>query len=337
MPYDIGPTAEWNRESQLIDHDLKIDHEALLDFLYYGSPFEDANMSLLEPAGIAEHPTVWQSRFVFERLGNVPESLGHTQHLERMVWSWNNWRWNFTYPGWHTPPPHPVYFDSLFSRFPSSEYWDAWKTVPYASAKIYVPGPCVLFVHAWARGTWNCVANKRGPAEKMWVFLANKDDSPVVFRLFIDQAHKPNVRPFQWKSNGLDYRANWSPIQTEQEIGLGSKNGFYTNVGREWMASTWPRGVIRVASEIFVPAAGYYTISLRYNSLHYYGWAEIIPPGPNFKWNSECAPLCAPDGDLDYPRWGMNLVSRWEASGIQAVAQLNRTGQASSDADPQFI
>jgi len=353
--YEIGPSKEWSVHSGRLNHRLDLDDEGLVDFQYYGSPFFNGERvtvggvgasNIVDPCG-TNNVGRWQDKYVFERLGNVPESVGHIQDLKRMVYSWNNWRWNFPAPAFPTPAGIHAYLNLFYQRFPDDEYWDSWKTVPNASTKIYVPGPCMLFVQGWARGTWNGVGHLNGPIDKNWDLKIGpgvpggteaKFDPPVLFRLFVDQAHKKNDRPFNWFSNGNEYKANWAPIQTAQEVGLGTRSGVFGPVGHEVQCSTWPRNTVRIASEIFIPAAGYYTLSLRFNSLYFAGWAEYQSPGV-YHWKKECAPSEAsttgsgPNG----PTWGLPLVSRWEASGIQAIAQLGRTAQSRDASDSQFV
>lgn len=338
-PYEIGLSTRWSRHSGRLNHRNRLDEEGTLDFCYYGDPWHRPQVGLgldiTNPCGM--NAKGWQGGYVFERLGNVPVAQGGGRALQRMVWSWNNWRWNFTAPAWASTN-QTAYYDLLFERFPVSEYWDAWKTVPYASAKIYVPEACMLMVQGWARGTWNMVGHLNGAIDKEWTNLHNRDDAPTVFRLFIDQAHRPDSRPFEWESNGVTYNANWAPVQTHAEVGQGLKGGVLTNKGSEWMASTWPRGAVRCVSEVYVPAAGYYTISLRYNSLHYIGHTEYTGPGSVWDWKSHCAPLGTNTSGVASPEptFGLNLVSRFEASGIQAVAQLGRTAQSNDASSSQF-
>ena len=156
--------------------------------------------------------------------------------------------------------------------------------------------------------------------------------------MFIDQAHDKENRPFSWLSNNREYSSNWAPIQPHAEVGLGIRGGVSTNVGDEWMSSTWPRGTVRCQSEVYVPAAGYYTISLRYNSVHYLGFASWRGPGGIYDWQERMAPFDAQTGSAggNVPAYGMPLVARFEASGIQAVAQLGRTAQSNDASSSQF-
>jgi len=364
--FEMGIPAEWSRRRDDLNQRLDLDSEAILDFLYYGEPEERRVFINTGPGlegnepGYPDDILHWGqmvgssnldsgqdqlSRFVYERLGTIPAPLKAAPELPSTILSWNNWRWNMARP----PSPQvewgPEYQDRKNVRFPPSEYWDTWKTVPYASAKIYVPGPCQLVVNGYARGTWNCVSHRDGLEDNgdrrftwrdnLLDYWRNKQDPPTVFRLFIDQAHDPENRVFRWKSNGHEYESNWAPVQPEPEVGLGLRGGWPNeireNVGREFFSSTWPRGTVRAVSEIFVPEAGYYNISLRYNSLHFFGHSgDDGFGGP--KW-IEATTAVGPD----LPAFGLNLVSRFEAAGIQAVGQLKRTGTADSSLDAQFL
>jgi hypothetical protein len=351
---------EWSRRSVVHNHEWPIDRDSVLDFLYYGSPFMNGGQQLaysaapgnpletdlVNPCGTGYNITgkPWQASYVFERLGNIPTPKGHAREFENITWSWNNWRHGLERPNFGAGPAINAYNSFPWNRFPANELWDTWKTVPYASAKIYVPEACQLFVQAWARGTWNMVAHRpadptdapqpTGPIAKAWGGMDASDDAPTIFRLFVDQAHDKDSRKFAWRSNGLSYEANWAPIQNELEVGLGARGLDTAIAGREWKMSTWPTGMLRVASEIHIPAAGYYTISLRYSSEHYLGWGKWN--GASYDWRRDCAPDDAPTGDVSKNVWGLNLVSRFEASGIQAVAQLKRTGNANNHTDGQF-
>ena len=339
VPYDIGPSSTWSMDSTRLNHRLPVDEEATLDFLYYGNPFKDEQSNSVPTGGaglVMNELAYWQSKYVWERLGNVPLSVGHAQHLGLSPFSWNNWRWNFPAPAWAQHPAFP-YTERDTRRFPATEYWDTWKTVPYASMKAWIPGPCSVLVTSWARGTWNMASQVNGPKDDSWPRRThNEDDAPTIFRMFIDRAHLPSDRTFSWNSNGKNYTANWSPVQTATEVGLGLRDGVFTNIGREWASSTWPRSVVRCVSEIFVPTPGYYTLSLRYDSAHFRGHA--LWDGATHSWTEGAAPFDMTGASVGGagPSWGLNLVSRFEASGIQAIAQRGRTAQTNDFASGQF-
>jgi len=345
-PFEIGVPSNWDTRGEEMDHTNPIDAESIIDFGAYGRtrPYIAMNQGVVTPQAQQVHPDVvqewepneFQAKFLFERLGNIPGLIAGTKNNQNLMWSWNNWRFNLTAPNpaWPKGISGRDYAAAVFTRFPQDELWDTWKTVPHASMKIYVPEQCQLFVDAHARGTWNTVLQGIGPVVKRWSDLDLDNDPPIAFRLFIDQAHDVNSRVFEWDSNGDTYQANWAPIQPEREVGLGLRNGVMETVGREWRSSTWPRAVVRCASEINVPKAGYYNISLRYNSQYFYGYYRQT--GDNQGWQfGKFAPYpmpTGPDSSASGPPW----VARFEASGIQAFAQLGRTGQTDTDQDAQF-
>jgi hypothetical protein len=84
-----------------------------------------------------------------------------------------------------------------------------------------------------------------------------------------------------------------------------------------------------VASEIVIPEAGWYNISLRYNSRYVYGWHEKT--GGFYTWHPRFV------GDLTPIRPSMMSIARWESSGIGAIAQLEREEITDDYSSAEFV
>lgn len=288
---------------------IELDRDAQLDFTSYRVAF----------AGQLEWAD-FIGNYTWEKLGAEPVRVSDGKTLKTNPDSWNNWLYNIpksAIPGiWDD-------YGEIQARFPRGEYWDRWLTVHNCAKRIYIPGPCVIFVTASALGTFNHNTNPyfntMPPVDwgDMSVFGVHSE-CPAVFRLFID--HDGTLgRRFDWSSNNEVFVSNWSPIQPKikgvREVGY--LNG--TNRGLEWSFSCAPRACARVASYMEIEEAGWYNISLRYNSRYFYNPTDVFGNRLGF---AEMVPAA---GAL--PGWAPALIAytRWEETGICILAQLKRT------------
>jgi len=314
---------------------LSLDRDCLVDMLAYG----DAE-SKYWVAGNSQYevpPDEFMGRWVFERLGNRPAAAadGTGSQLFTHPHSWHNWLFNAPAPtgatGW---------VDAVGSagRFREEDYYDKWLTVPFASKRVWIPEACVLYVMAHAQGTWNhnmnpALERHAGGAGNGWGTEPSEDsECPAMFRLFIDHDNDFSQRKFSWDVNGDTWHACWSPIQDYANVGYGGNNDAAPDqgkmLGKEWGFSCASRATARVASSIFVPSAGYYNLSLKFNSRYFYG----IVDGEN-NWLDDEFALGDRDA-LDKP--GPINVARWDKSSLSAVAQFNRTSVVNDGRDAQF-
>lgn len=315
----------------------ELDRDALLDFSCYG----DIDADTYDGGNLLYSIKEWDlvRRFTWEKLGNIPtaNSNGTGARLETSPSSWHNWLFN---------APDPLtdiaglsgtgtYFDGreYTGRFAKDEYWDRWLTVPYACKRIWIPEQCVLLVMASARGTWNHNLNPAmehdtealsGVAGHAWGSGYDQTiENPAFFRLFIDRDNDREWRKFSWEVNEDTFYANWSPIQHYPQVGYGGpgESGVVgKQQGIEWSFTCAPRGTAMVASQIVVPEAGWYNISLRYNSRYWHGYTEDVGGGV-YNW----FPTFLKKAGTNGYRPGPITQARWESSGIGGIAFLGRT------------
>lgn len=325
----------------------ELDRDALMDFTAYGNPdaeFWNGTQQLY--AMTSENLVSW---FTWEKMGNVPTQFqnGQGAKLETTPQTWHNWLFNAPDPYTDVTglPGTLTYRDGRLAakRFPSDEYWDRWLTVPYATHRIWVPDRCVLHVVANAVGTWNHNFNPAlerdtesvGTGGHAWENGYDQTtENPAHFRLFIDRDNDKEWRGFSWEVNEDTWYANWSPIQPHPQVGYGGPNETPNNgkmLGREWSFTCAPRGQAQVASQILVPEKGWYNISLKYNSRYWYGYTHEPAPGI-YSWLDTFLPA---SGSTSY-RPGPIFATRWESTGIGAVALFNRDAPANDSSSSQF-
>jgi len=320
---------------------IALDKDCELDFTIYG-PQDQYNTGTV----YAVKPADFISGWVWESLGNNPTAAadGTGTALTTNPHSYANWLFNAP-----APTAAAAWADGteFTGRFAKERYYDRWLTVPYGCKRIWVPEPCCLYVVAMTQGTWNhnmnmlalehqwqADADPRKSAGPDIVYLhESKYDRSAVFRLFIDKDNDNDNRPFKWKSNGADFYANWSPIQDlvdQPRIGYGGNNDAGADQGKmlglEWSFTCWHRATARVASRIYVPEAGYYNISLRYNSRYFHGFVDPDIGGGIGTWvNSSFArtenEISIDDNDVA-ERPGPINIARWEKTSIGAVAHF---------------
>jgi hypothetical protein len=322
---------------------LKLDTEALLDFTAYGDIDADFYNIPTNMFSIKNETAV--TRFTWERLGNIPTSLqnGQGKRLDTNPNSWQNWLFNTPDPI-IAIPAMGSYKDGreAAKRFPKDEYWDRWLTVPYACKRIYIPGPCVLYVTGNAVGTWGHNlspfhehdTDSGGTGGQRWTTGYDaSNELPAFFRLFIDRDNDKEWRKFTWEVNGETFWANWSPIQDYQQVGYGGPGESPNNgkmLGREWSFTCAPRAQALVSSQIVVPEAGWYNISMRYNSRYFHGWINFEDPA--YFWNEQ---FYLKGGTIGF-RPGYIAFARWESSGLGIIAHFNRDSIESDDTGDEF-
>jgi len=310
-----------------------LDRDAHLDFTSYGK-VENTWNGVTDEYDIDAIGLV--SKFVWEKLGNEPteNADGTGNKIITSPYSWRNWLFGLT------SAPHANAGKDYSARFPDDEYWDRWLTVPYASKRIYIPAKCVLHVVGSATGTWNHNLNpflERGasttPLGKGWSEAdgyAPDNENGARFRLFIDKDNDPEWRKFSWQVNGNTWYSNWSPIQSHPRVGYGGTGDPAGDqgkmLGKEWAFTVAPRGTALVASEIVVPEAGWYNISMRYNSRYVFGYTDVEAVWKN-RFLGETGTAWRP---------GPICFSRWEKTGIGAVAQLKRSSVIATSEDVEF-
>jgi len=323
-----------------------LDRDAQLDFTSYGDIDADY-WNIPTQQYVIGAATAFQ-RFTWEKLGNVPTQFanGTGKRIDTDNWSFRNWLFN-------APEPDTVLGGNLANfvdgrkaakRFSGEEYWDRWLTVPYATKRIWIPGPCVLHVSANATGTWNHNLspyherdsdNVQPGDDHVWGDKFDQtNELPAFFRLFIDRDNDKEWRGFSWEVNGETFYANWSPIQDYPQVGYGGPGEAPLSgemLGREWSFTNSPRGKAEVASQIFVPVKGWYNISMRYNSRYVHGWIKDLGAG-FYDWMEEFWVKPATVGF----RPGYITRARWESSGIGAIAAFNRTQTQSDDLGVEF-
>jgi hypothetical protein len=334
--WEAGVSTEVDDTVSANTDEWELDRDAHLDFTAYGDvegDFYDAT----EQTHIAT-PKEFVSRFVWEKLGNVPTANndGTGAELKFNPHSWENWLFQSKDPIVDSPSM-TGYEDGkdVAHRFPDDEYWDRWLTVPYACKRIYVPEKCILFVRGSAIGTWNhslTAFRERdtqliGDGNSAWdTGYDDTDEYPAMFRLFIDRDNDKEWRGFTWEVDGNQWYANWSPVQDSPLVGYETISGLdKRNEGVEISPSCSPRDTAFLASKILVPEAGWYNISFRYNARFWYGWNDTAENPDEWVngwnaggWNYHPGPIC---------------FARFESSSIAAMAHFNRTGTTSVDND----
>jgi len=333
---------------------IPLDRDCELDFSVYN------NDSLFRPIiGSPEYlvpPERFISNWVWEKLGSRPKESGGANYLVTCPDSWHNWIYHALPPG---DDPSDVgvtgFVDarSLAGRFENEGYYDRWLTVPYCSKRIWIPDPCTLYVVAMAHGTFNHnmteagrrdnIAQRQGvnvAVSKSNFYVRSNIDRCAVFRLFIDcdgaDEDVIGEGPFRWETNGYKYNSNWSTLQdvgSVDELGVLIRAGGHEEVGyeagnqlgMEWSFSCWPRAVARVASKVYIPRAGYYNISFRYNSRYFHG---ITKEGgmawePNRFARTTNVINYAVDDDVE-ERPGPIHIARWEKTQLGMVAHFTQ-------------
>ena len=339
--------VEPNQGNSVADTALTVwslDRDAVLDFTHYGDINADFYDSPTKQYIIGS--SVAFRRFTWEKMGNVPTLLhnGAGKKIETDCWSWRNWLFNAPDPTVALGLGMVSYIDGRqpAKRFPEDEYWDRWLTVPYASKRIYIPGPCVLHVMGNAVGTWNHTLNgffefdEDGDpsAGSKWT-VANgyspANETPAFFRLFIDRDNNEEWREFSWSVGGQTFYANWSPVQEYPEVGYSTDAAYSKMLGREWSISCAPRAKAVITSQIAIPSAGWYNISMKYNSRYIHGISKNIGAG-SWEWQKG---FWLKQGTTAF-RPGYITQARWESTGIGAIAVLNRTVPTDTYAHSDF-
>lgn len=290
---DLPDSKSW---SDVYGTPIPYDRDGVLDFTIYGADrsfyvtgistevgavggVDDGTYDLTEQFSVSSQSLI--NRFTWERLGSNPRSKSDpTKELTTAASSWCNWLYNAPYP-----PDGGVtnFIDSRrhAGRFNKDYYYDRWLTVPHCSKRIWVPEAGTLYVIASCEGTWNhsmgqiqAETKTRYGSQSEAGFTNWAMDRSAFFRLFVDADGSDSV-PFSWASGGENFTANWTTIQdleAESTIGYaGSIGGKNENMGWEYSCRSYPRGLIRAANRIWIPEAGYYNISLRYNQRYIHG------------------------------------------------------------------
>lgn len=328
----------------------KLDTEAYMDFTAYGDI--DVDFYHIPTNQFSINSSTAASRFTWEKMGNIPTTLanGGGDKLVSCPSSWHNWLYNTPNPK-QAIPGLGDWVDGREAgrRFPKDEYWDRWLTVPYASKRIYIPAQCVLYVTGSAVGTWNHNLNPflehdtdgEGTGGQCWETrdaaphkgFDEGNECPAHFRLFIDRDNDKEWRKFSWEVNETTFHANWSPIQDYPQVGYGGPGEAPNNgkmLGREWSFSCAPRGQASISSYIEVPEAGWYNISMKYNSRYFHGYIETEGVAQFYRDGFHLK-----SGTTGF-RPGYICFSRWESSGLGIIAHLNRTSIQSDDNGVEF-
>ena len=318
---------------------IRLDHDAHLDFTHFTDPADQPTL-LATPLGGSPISVIysWKSLlgdYTWEKLGVTPIRSSDGYELKTNPNSWQNWLYN-------APVPNPLPVDlstgwinigEYQSQFPRSEYWDRWLTVHKAAKRIYIPEPCLLFVTGAAIGTFNHNVNPEinglGTSPSEWHTgwkTGAISECPAVFQLFIDHDGTPGRR-FTWTSNGDEFTADWSPITPKNVAGIRevgySGSPIRVMRGLEWSFSCAPRATARVASYIEVEQAGWYNISMRYNSRYWHGMYDAATA----TYNPSMLALMDPPAIL-IGLWAPGPIryARWEETGLSILAQFKRTG-----------
>ena len=318
---------------------IPLDRDCELDFTIYD------NDALYLDAGVIPKFKVPSNKFiagwVWEKLGANPYKADLSKVLTTAANSWCNWLYNAPIP---TAGGVTNFKDSRdeAGRFDSSDYMDRWLTVPYGCKRIWCPNPGMLYVMGTAHGTWNHNMNPMHASAVTYHRLNGANgsalgqywyDKSCLFRLFIDNDNS-NLPSFEFDVNGETFRSNWTSIQdlaAEPRIGYGGNNDPAGDQGKmlgwEWSSRSLPKGVIRVASKIWVPVAGYYNISLRYNSRYCHG--VVDPTGATADWKDDRFGCVDED---DWPGTDVKFrdepgpinIARWEKVQLGAILHFKQ-------------
>ncbi len=159
-------------------------------------------------------------------------------------------------------------------------------------------------------------------------------ECPAFFRLFVDKDNDKEWRKFSWSTGGETFHANWSPVQEYPEVGY-STDSISTMEGREWSFTCAPQAKALVASQIVIPEAGWYNISMKYNSRYWNGQTAFTGQVAGVDQYDWVGSFLKKAGTVGY-RPGFISQARWESCGIGAIAVLNRTSVADNATHSDF-